>query len=258
MYNYTPSICIIASTYFIVASSRPLKLPGPLSWLPTYGWGSVQLEAPLTYSAQSFHHPAQARIPPVSTLSLTAIKHPLSTSIAMQTRNNNFEINSISHRPRAHLFPAKAANLLPLLHLPRLFHGLTPQPQPYKREPPSNRNPNPGDPHPRTTNLPTPWPFVMGKVPDRHGPLFIHIGIEGSLVIDAEVEDAMLIWQFERGGVDCAICCLGSWCEGESVKGGEHGEFELERVARRWCEGGEVVLRVLGELDGEGLAMIRC
>ena len=60
--------------------------------------------------------------------------------------------------------------------------------------------------------------------------LCFDIGKEGSLVVDFEVEDSVLIWELEACRVDC-----GGWrsaCDfkGYSVEGGEHREFKLKFV----------------------------
>lgn len=42
---------------------------------------------------------------------------------------------------------------------------------------------------------------------------------------------------------------MDGWCEGHSVVGGEHAEFELETVGVRESEEDQVVVVVFGELN---------
>lgn len=88
-------------------------------------------------------------------------------------------------------------------------------------------------------------------------------GEEGPLVVDAEVEDAMLVREAEGGGEDGGVGGGVSGEEGQPVEGGEHAEFELEGVGvgedqRGVSAGVGVALGrrrggVEGELDAEGL-----
>lgn len=84
---------------------------------------------------------------------------------------------------------------------------------------------------------------------DGNGVLLLEVRVEGSLVVDLEVKDSVLVRELEAGGVDGG--CGGGLCdrEGETVEGGEHGEFELEDVAGGWGEGNPFVPRVFGYFD---------
>ena len=95
-------------------------------------------------------------------------------------------------------------------------------------------------------------------MPYRHGALLVDAGEEGPLVVDAEVEDAVLVGQGERGGVEGGVGCgeRGGWGQGEAVEGREHGAFELDGVGGRGDVGCEVVGLPFGELDGVGLAVV--
>lgn len=98
----------------------------------------------------------------------------------------------------------------------------------------------------------------MGKVAHRHLTLLVEGGEEGALVVDAEVEDAVLVGQAEVGGEDGRVGVRGRRRERrqrEAVEGRQHREFELQLVAGRGQEGLEVVLGVLGDLDLEGLGL---
>jgi hypothetical protein len=81
-------------------------------------------------------------------------------------------------------------------------HRFTPQPQCHECHPPSNSNTNAGNPRPRTTNDPTPWPFVVREVAYCDGVFLLNVGEEGALVVYFEVEDSVLVGEFEGGGVD--------------------------------------------------------
>ena len=81
----------------------------------------------------------------------------------------------------------------------------------------------------------------------------VDVGEEGALVVDAERENAVLIWSTKGGAEECAVWGTGDRLESEAVKGGEHGELKLESVVRAEDEGHIVVVGVFGELDGECL-----
>ena len=74
----------------------------------------------------------------------------------------------------------------------------------------------------------------------------LNVGQEGSLVVYAEGENAVLIRHFKASAVDCAV--RGSRCrlQVETVEGREHGEFELKNVVFRYIERDVVVLIVFG------------
>lgn len=97
----------------------------------------------------------------------------------------------------------------------------------------------------------------MGHVSDRHSVLLLDVGEEGALVIDLEVEDAVLIGKFERDGVSRGFGGGVGLVEGQrqAVEGGEHGELELEDVVGGEGEGGPLVVGVFREGDGVGLAL---
>ena len=126
-----------------------------------------------------------------------------------------------------HIFPTSPLyfGLLPFLPLPLPHRLLTPQPNSHKPQPSHHRDSHPSDPHPRPTDLPTPRPLIMCKVPDRDLPLHIHVCQKGPLVVDAEIEDSVLVGEFEGCGEDGRVggCVAGE--EGEPVEGGEHAEF---------------------------------
>ncbi len=85
----------------------------------------------------------------------------------------------------------------PVAYLLRLLRALLTwravQPYGNKCQPAQHGNPNTTNPDPRTTDLKTPWVLVVRKVPDGNLPLLVDVGDERPAVIDAEVENAMLI-----------------------------------------------------------------
>lgn len=48
----------------------------------------------------------------------------------------------------------------------------------------------------------------MSEMSDRDFPLYVHVGEEGSLVVDAERKYAMLVWKLEGTAEDSAVWCL--------------------------------------------------
>ena len=89
----------------------------------------------------------------------------------------------------------------------------------------------------------------MSKVSHSNSILLFNVREEWSLVIDHEIEDTVLVGEFEAGGVDGGVLSGGFWDEGEAVEGWEHGEFELDDVASWWGERYPVVPDVFRELD---------
>jgi hypothetical protein len=144
--------------------------------------------------------------------------------------------------------------LLRLLHTP--LRRRTVQPQRHKRQPPSNRDPNTANPHPRTANLPTPRPLVVRKVADSDLALFINVGEERAAVVDAEVENAVLVGRLEGDAEDGGVCGLRNGGEVEALEGGEHAEFELDVVGGGGDEGLEVIVGVFGDFDLEVLEIV--
>ena len=93
----------------------------------------------------------------------------------------------------------------------------------------------------------------MSKVSDRDSVLLFDVGEEGSLVVDFEVEDSVLIWELEACGVDGGAWGSSQKLEGQAVEGRKHREFELELVAGYGDERLPGVPRVLGKLNFVGL-----
>ena len=62
----------------------------------------------------------------------------------------------------------------------------------------------------------------MREMSHRNLSLLIDIGQEGAFVVDAEIEDTVLIGEGEGGTVDGTVGGLGDGFERETVEGGEH------------------------------------
>jgi len=67
----------------------------------------------------------------------------------------------------------------------------------------------------------------MRKVPDCDLSLLINVCEKRPLIVDPEVEDAVLIGECERGGVNCGVWRFKDRIEVEAVEGRKHREFEL-------------------------------
>jgi len=104
--------------------------------------------------------------------------------------------------------PCVPLNLLRFLPLRPLIRRFTPQPQRNKSKPPHDRDPDTRYPDPSPTDPPASRPLVMCKMSDCNRRLLVHVGQERSLVVDAEREDSVLIWQGERGAEDGAVRSL--------------------------------------------------
>lgn len=68
----------------------------------------------------------------------------------------------------------------------------------------------------------------MGEMSQRDGLFLVDVRDEGTLVVEAEGEDAVAVWGLEGGVVDSRGG--GGLVEVEAVVGVEHGEFELDFV----------------------------
>jgi hypothetical protein len=84
-------------------------------------------------------------------------------------------------------------------------------------------------------------------------PLFLNVREEGTVVLDMEIEDTMLIGGLEGGAEDGRVCGLREGSEVDAVEGRQHAEFELNGVAGGGDEGGQVGVGVFGDLDCECL-----
>jgi hypothetical protein len=83
--------------------------------------------------------------------------------------------------------------------------------------------------------------------------LLLDGGQEGTLVVDAEGEDTVLIGGHKLSAEHSAGIGAMGGLEGETVEGREHGELELERVVAGDFEGNPLVIDVLRNLDAVDL-----
>lgn len=116
-----------------------------------------------------------------------------------------------------------------------IFLGrLTVQPHPHKQHKAPNDGPQSCNPRPRRTNPPASWPLIVREVPYRNLSSFLEVREEGTLVVDFEGEDAMLIRSFEGCGEDCRVLGCRGRLQGEPLERTEHRELELESIGRGW------------------------
>ena len=93
----------------------------------------------------------------------------------------------------------------------------------------------------------------MRKVAHRDLALLVDVGEERAAVVDAEVEDAVLVGRAEGDAEDGRVCGLRDGGQVQALEGREHAEFELDVVGRGRGEGREVVVCVFGDFDLEVL-----
>ena len=93
----------------------------------------------------------------------------------------------------------------------------------------------------------------MRKVSYSHLSLLLNVRQEGTLVVDFEGEDPVLVWQFEGCAEDGTVGCCADGVEWKAVEGREHAEFKLEAVCGGDDEGRVVAIGVFGEFNVEGL-----
>lgn len=118
----------------------------------------------------------------------------------------------------------------------------------------SNGGADATDPRPSTGDDETSGPLVVGDVTDADGALLVDGGEEGPLVVDEEVEDAVLVGQREGSAVDGGVLGRGDGGEVKTMEGGQHAELELEGVGvgeGEWVPGIPGVFR---QGDAVGLA----
>lgn len=105
--------------------------------------------------------------------------------------------------------------LLCLLNLRHSSLGrLRIKPHDYKSEEPSNNRPKPRNPDPTATNSPAAWVLIVGEVADSNFMLFLNIGEEWPLVVNAKGEDTVLIWNSEARAIYSAVLCAAGRGEG--------------------------------------------
>ena len=135
--------------------------------------------------------------------------------------------------------------------LGRAFRGRTIQPHGNKSQPAKHCDPDAANPHPCSTDLPTPWPFIVREVSNRNLPLLIDVGKEGTTIVDSEVENAVLVGSLECNTKDCCVGSLRYRREIETVKRREHAKLELNIVVGRENKGCEMIVYILGNFNLE-------
>ena len=93
----------------------------------------------------------------------------------------------------------------------------------------------------------------MREVTDSDLSLLVDGRKERSSVVDAEVENAMLIGRLEGDAEDGSVCGLGDGREVQALEWGEHAEFELDLVVGGWDKRSQVIVRVFRDFDLEVL-----
>lgn len=147
-------------------------------------------------------------------------------------------------------------SLLRLLVLSRSRRWLRVEPYNNKEKESANHRPETSDPDPSAANSPAAGVLVVRVMADGNFVLLLDVGEEGTLVVDTEGEDSMLV----RNGEACAVHSAGFRSEGrlesEAVERREHGEFELQSILAGNLEGNVSVVNVLGDLDAKDLQKI--
>ena len=131
-----------------------------------------------------------------------------------------------------------------------LLRRLTIQPKKDKCKPPNQCDTNARNPGPRSANSIASSIFIVRKVAYGDLPLLVHTGKEGTLVVYAEVENAVLIRRHKGLGVHGRFRSLLNHVQGETVEWRKHGEFELQGVARWGSEWDPFIVGPLGESNG--------
>ena len=93
----------------------------------------------------------------------------------------------------------------------------------------------------------------MSIMADSHLVLLLNVGEEGTLVVDTEGEDTVLVGDGELSAVDGAVFRLGGRLEVKTMEGGQHGELELKGIILGNLERQILVVAVLGNLNAEDL-----
>lgn len=140
--------------------------------------------------------------------------------------------------------------------LDSLVTGRAVQPERHKCQPAQYGNPDTADPDPSAANLETPRVFIVRKVSNSDLSLLIDVGDKGAAVVDAEVEDSMLVGRPEGDTKDGRVCgpCDGS--QVEALERREHAELELDVIVLDGLERNKAVVFVFGDFDLEVLCAV--
>jgi len=136
-------------------------------------------------------------------------------------------------------------SLLGLLVLRRSRRWLRVEPYNHEKKESGNHRPETSDPDPSAADFPAAGVLVVCVMADSNFVLLFDIGEEGTLVVDAEGKDSMLIGDSEARAVHSAGFRSESWLECEAVKRREHGEFELQSILGGNIEGNVFVINIL-------------
>lgn len=96
----------------------------------------------------------------------------------------------------------------------------------------------------------------MSEMPNSDLTLLVNVCKERSAVVDAEVEDSVLVGGLEGGAENSGVGGFGDGGEVKAVEGREHAELKLDMVALGGDVRDELVLAVLGNLHGKSLVMM--
>lgn len=122
---------------------------------------------------------------------------------------------------------------------------------PYRAEPNKARyrRTNARDPRPGARDDKATRPLIVGKVADANRVLLFDSGEERALVVDLEVEDAMLVGEGEGDAIHGSIVSGAGASQVEAVEGRKHGKLELEKVVLRKGKGNPFIPAPLRERD---------
>lgn len=131
--------------------------------------------------------------------------------------------------PRLH---THTSTLLCLLALILIAYWGAVHPQRAESQPTGDGGADSGNPRPCAADDEAARPLVVGHVANRNSVLLLDVAQQGSLVVDLEVEDTVLIGQLERRSICCLIGgrLLSIQRERQAVEGREHGELELKSI----------------------------
>lgn len=147
-------------------------------------------------------------------------------------------------------------SLLRLLVLSRSRGWLRVEPYNNKEKESADHRPETSDPDPSAANFPAAGVLVVRVMADGDFVLLLDVGEEGTLVVDTEGKDSMLIGDDEARAVHSAVFRSEGRLESEAVERREHSEFELQSILAGNLEGNVSVVNVLRDLDAKDLQKI--
>lgn len=96
----------------------------------------------------------------------------------------------------------------------------------------------------------------MRKVADRDFVLLLDVGQERPLIIDAEGENAVLVWRGETDSENCAVLSILLWQKIQTMPGGKHGKFKLDCVVCRDPVRNPFIEIIFGNFNVKSLAIM--